>query len=297
MTIQEVLQSLRVDYLESGHHHCRDGWIQIAKCPFCSGSNYHLGYNVQNRFFTCWRCRWHHVIPTLIALGASYLQAKEFFAGSAPVRRQAEWDEVAKPKNLIVPKHIGPMLKQHRRYLIDRNFDPSEIASIWNVGGIGILGNLKWRLYLPITKDGVQVSWTTRSIVADAKLRYVSASEGQEAVNHKHVIYGADYCHQVIVVVEGPTDAWAVGPGAGALFGTAFTAQQLAKIASYARRFVCFDAASAAQRTARELCARLSVLPGTTENLVLNAKDPGSASRKELSKLRRYCGIDSVNID
>lgn len=291
MTIQELLRGLRVDFLESGHHHCRAGWLQIEKCPFCSSDNYHLGYNLQGKFFTCWRCRWHHAIPTLLELGASVKEAKEFFTDNS--NRQILKPEWEKPTNrkLKTPKFVEPLAKPHRRYLEGRKFDPDEIATVWNVGGIGMRGHLKWRLYIPIYLNGVQVSWTTRSVGKDAKQRYLSAAEDEEIMNHKHVVYGLDFCTQTVIAVEGPTDAWAIGPGAGGMFGTAFTSQQVAALARFPRRFVCFDAASPAQRTARELCERLSVLPGTTENIVLDAKDPGSASKKELAELREYCGI------
>ena len=291
MTIQDLLRGLRVDYLESGHQHCRPGWLQIRNCPFCSSSNYHLGFNLQAKFFTCWKCRYHHVVPTLIELGATVAQAKEFFTDSANSRVKPDWEKVKAKGKLVLPKHLEPLGPAHCRYLKARGFDPQEIATVWNVQGIGIMGALKWRLFIPIFLHGVQVSWTTRSISPEAKQRYLSAGATQEVVNHKHTIYGLDYCHQTVVAVEGPTDAWAIGPGAGAMFGTAFTDEQVAQLARFPRRYICFDAAPAAQRTARELCQRLSALPGTTENLILDAKDPGSASKEELQTLRHHCGI------
>ena len=288
MTLQELLRGLRVEFLESGHHHARLGWLQVKNCPWCGSDSYHLGYHLQKKFFTCWRCRWHPVIPTLLKLGASQSEAREFYLEVVP---RQEVRAVHRNLKLIEPKYAGALKKPHRRYLRDRDFNPAEIAAVWNVGGIGIRSNLKWRLYIPIHLRGEKVSWTTRSICPDARQRYISASAEEEVENHKHLLYGADYCHLSVVVVEGPTDVWAVGPGACGLFGTAFTAEQVVRLADFPYRFVCFDNSQPAQRAARQLCDRLSVYPGRTENIVLTAKDPGSASAEELLELKIHCGL------
>jgi hypothetical protein len=98
-------------------------------------------------------------------------------------------------------------------------------------------------------------------------------------------------CRHAIVITEGPTDAWAVGPGAGALFGTAFTPAQVAELVTIPRRVVCFDSSPAAQQQAAKLAEQLSCFPGITENVLLDAKDPGSATQKELRLLRRFAGL------
>ena len=113
----------------------------------------------------------------------------------------------------------------------------------------------------------------------------------QEAVNHKTLIYGADFCRHAIVVVEGPLDTWAIGPGAGALCGTGFTRAQVLAISRFPVRAICFDALPDAQKTARELCNLLRVLPGETYNVVLDSKDPGEAlttNPRELRQLRKH---------
>ena len=118
-------------------------------------------------------------------------------------------------------------------------------------------------------------------------MRYISASAEQEKINHKHLIYGQDFCHHSIIVVEGPLDAWRIGPGAGALFGTAFTTAQVRKIVKYPYRYIVFDSSAEAQRRARELAEQLSAFQGITETIELDAEDPGSASPKEIRRLRR----------
>lgn len=280
-SIDEILNELGIDFLRTGHHHCRPGWIQLRRCPFCSSDNYHLGFNVSVGFFSCWRCGGHSAWKVWEALGCK--------SPREVLRRIALGDTQEReiPRiSLQVPSGVAPMLPAHRRYLRDRGFDPEEVVRIWNVEGIGIAPRLGWRLFIPITYRGDVVSWTTRAI-GNSSQRYISASAEQERINHKHLIYGQDYCHHSIIVVEGPIDAWKVGPGAGALFGTAFTTAQVKKILEHPYRFIVFDSSSDAQQRAEELAEQLSPFPGVTQTVVLDAEDPGSASDREIKRLRK----------
>lgn len=247
-----------------------------------------MGWNLTSHYAHCWRCRGHHPAYVLRTLGAGREQAEEVLASltqGTPIKR-----EITRV-SLQEPKGRGPLLAAHRKYLRERGFDPKEISRIWGVEGIGMDVRLGWRLYIPITYQGVRVSWTTRSISLTARRRYISASAEQESMNHKSILYGVDLCHHSIVVVEGPTDAWAVGPGAAATFGTAFTTAQVNEIARFPYRFICFDASPEAQRNAVFLANQLSCFPGTTENVVLFAKDPGCAPEKELRALRKLARL------
>ena len=283
MTIQELLDNLKIEYLESGHHHSRPGWIQLKDCPFCSSDNYHLGFNVELKFFACWRCGGHHIIKTLLAFGVGYEKARKVVAGlDTPELNKPEISRVS----LQIPKGIGRLLDAHVRYLESRGFDPKEIERVWHVKGIGIASRLAWRIYIPIIYQGEVVSWTTRSIGREVSQRYISASAEEERINHKSLLYGQDYCYHSIIVVEGPTDVWNVGPGAVALFGTAFTSAQVKRLIQFPYRYIVFDSSDTAQTKADELANQLSTFPGTTQTVVLDADDPGSATRKEIKRLR-----------
>lgn len=285
MTIQEYLRSANVGFLESGHHHhCRPGWIQIQTCPFCGSDKYHLGINLTNLYGSCWSCGGHRIEKILQEFGATWQQAKAFVKDADITPTLYAKKERTKLKE---PTDRGPLMDAHKNYLLDRGFDPEELERIWKIEGIGIAVELKWRIYIPITQNGRRVSWTTRSISPTAQQRYISASADQEAVNHKDVVYGLDNCRHSVVIVEGPTDAWAIGPGAGCLFGVNFSAAQVRQLVRVPFRYVCFDSATKAQARAQELTSQLSSFPGQTENMVLDAKDPGSASQKELNALRR----------
>lgn len=191
------------------------------------------------------------------------------------------------------PKGVEPMLPAHRRYLRSRGFDPESLERLWGLQGIGPGYPLQWRVYIPIYDPfGQQVSWTTRKLT-DNGLRYRSASPDEESVSHKSILYGAHLARQSVVVVEGPADAWAIGPGAVATLGVAYTRLQAIELATrYPMRVVCFDASSDAQQRASELCAMLAPLPGVTERVELETgSDPGDAHPAELAELRQ-CYLD-----
>ena len=286
MTIQDILQELKIEYAESGHHHCRPGWIQIKHCPFCRSSNYHLGWNTQSNYASCWRCGSHYGPKVLEALGLPRRTKALFGRINTPPGPE---NRVRSQATLREPKGKGPIGRPHRQYLLGRGFSVKEISSLvnlWQVEGIGFAAKLGWRLYIPITYRSVKVSWTTRAIGNRVHQRYISASAEEEVINHKELVYGMDFCSHSIVVCEGPFDAWKIGPGAGALFGTTFTTAQVKLLVSIPRRFICFDSSPVAQRKANELACQLASFPGMTENIVIDAKDPGEASRKEIKLIR-----------
>ncbi len=283
MTIQETLSDLGVEYIESGSPHCRPGWIQI-NCPFCHSLKFHLGYNLDLGYFNCWRCGAKHTVQVLTRLGMPWKQAEEFWKTreKLPTRIKDR-----KRMGLKEPKGRTELLPPHRLYLEGRGFDPDEIERTWKIEAIGIAARLSWRIYIPVFVDQKKVSWTTRAIGKEVSQRYISAPAEEEAVSIKDTIYGLDYCLHSIVVVEGPTDAWRIGPGAGALFGTAFSTAQVLQLSSIPHRFICLDNSPEAQEKARDLAEQLACFPGETVNLEIDAADPGSASRKEVALIRR----------
>lgn len=287
-TIQEVLKSAKADFIESGHHHCRPGWIQLKQCPWCRSDNYHLGINLDLKFASCWKCGGHHLAQVFIKLGIAYKQAQGYFT-SLDTSEAIKLDRTR--GSLKEPPSRKSLLGAHRLYLRTRKFDPDKIQRIWKVQGIGIAARLAWRIYIPIILNNEVVSWTTRAIGDRVQQRYISASAEEESMDHKDLIYGRDYCNHSIVIVEGPTDAWRVGPGAGALFGTAFTPAQVLELADIPYRYICFDSSSIAQARARELAGQLSVFPGETHVVELDAADPGSAPEKEINALRKLAKL------
>lgn len=289
MDLVGLLQEANVPTLAQGHHHCRPGWVQLH-CPLCSGgSGWRLGLRVRGGYFSCWKCGKLNTWDVL----AELLDVTPSKAGKIlkelDLPDGVESIELDKRGKLVLPAGIEPMRAVHKRYLRnERELDPDEMAEVWGLQGIGRASKLAWRLFIPIHLQGKVVSWTTRSLDPKARLRYISAAPEEELLNHKHLLYGEDHCRHCIIVVEGPGDVWNIGKGAACTFGLVWSVQQIHQIAAYPVRVICFDNSPDAQRRAHRLADQLAPFPGTTYVVNLTTgSDPGSASRKEISKLRK----------
>lgn len=285
-TFPELLRELGIETRTEGAH-TRAGWIQMD-CPFCGtgARKYHLGYSAVGRYANCWKCGWHSELETLKALtGWRTTQARNALE---ELKRPESLNEVTpRPREIEVPPGVGPLLKNHRDYLRARRFDPDTVSRLWGVRGIGLAARLRWRLFLPIYSGGALVSWTTRATGDEARPRYISCPDAKEVIPHKRILYGADLARDSIVLVEGPTDAWRIGPGAVATFGTSLTAAQIVAASQYPRRVICFDNERTAQSVARRIEAALSTLPGETIRIEIDAKDPGELNDNEVTRIRR----------
>lgn len=287
MKFKDILSEYDIPTAPVGHHHARSGWIQID-CPYCGrdSQGWHMGYSITGNFVNCWRCGNHRLVNTLIEItGLSYGQVKKLL----DMLEHPHFEE--KRKNLgklVIPTGVGEMTGVHRRYLSDRGFDPSKIEKLWKVEGIYIVSRLSWRIWIPIHYHGEIVSWTTRSISNNPKItRYISAGENEEAMPHKELLYGEDFARHAIIVVEGIFDAWRIGQGAVATFGSGYSTEQLERIAKYPTRAICFDNEFEAQKRARKLSNDLSVFPGNTYNVTLDRKDAADESEENIERLRR----------
>ena len=290
MTFAELLQEYNIDYLEEGHEHCRDGWLQLD-CPRCTKNqqHYRLGYNVRFGYMNCWLCG--KMRPSEFLREMTNIPWKELQDALSNVVREVSVEKEKVTGTYTEPFGVSAMLRVHREYLRERGFPAKKTARLWEVGGIGGTGGrLDWRLFIPVIYKGRRVSWTTRHMRQDHTGRYISARPSEETHPHKHLLYGEDYARNGIIIVEAPTDVWNIGPGAVATFGTDYTPAQLEKMTRYPTRVICYDPTPDAQAKAKELRNSLSVFPGQTINVFLDADDPGEASDEEVRKIRQLIG-------
>lgn len=287
MTILEILDEFGVPYRQTGeHHHVTTGWVGMD-CPHCSpeSGKFRLGYNLAWNRMSCWVCGSQQLIPALCAItNQPYPKIKDLVGG---MDRSLVAKEEPIRGNLVLPVGVGTLLPIHRKYLKERRFDPDELEKMWKIQGIGFAPKLAWRIFIPIIFRGSVVSWTTRSVSDNHHARYRGASPSQERMRAKSLLYGEYHSRHSIIVCEGPTDVWRIGPGAVATLGVGTTRSQLIRMVRYPKRFVCFDSDKDAQRRAKDLCLQLLPMGGETHNIVLDAKDAGSAKPKEIKQLRR----------
>jgi hypothetical protein len=252
-----------------------------------------LGISLRTGVFSCWVCGVVRPGDTLALLAKITLPEALSLLKGARIRPGAI---DPRPRGTFRPPiGIGPMLAAHRQYLRGRGFEHvDQLSKLWGLGGIGRSPEYAWRVYAPVRLHGEAVSWTTRAVGAAAHgARYRSAPADREALPIKSVVYGNEYVRHSVVVVEGPADAWAGGPGFAALLGAAATKAQVRFLAGVPRRAVCFDAEPEARRRAEALCADLAPLGGVTDLIQLDhGADPADclktkAGRRELARLRR----------
>jgi hypothetical protein len=284
MKFIDILQEYHIPHKKEGHHHCRPGWVQLD-CPFCGKGTgkFHLGYSLSDNYCACWRCGGHHLIKVVAELtGLPYNQTAKLIGTLS-----TEKDKTTKKTGrLVIPPGVIPLMDVHRRYLMKRGFDWTQLVETWDVQGVGVGAKVSWSIFIPIHYRGEVVSWTTRAI-GKRNARYCSAAQEEESIPHKDLLFGEDYCTHTIIITEGPFDVFMIGPGAVATFGTAYSSSQVSKMTRYPRRYVCFDNDRESQRRANFLCDQLSVFAGDTYNIHLTSKDAGEACPKELAALRR----------
>lgn len=286
ISVPDLLSQLRIDHrLPGTHRHVSTNFIGVD-CPWCSpaAQSWKLGIHRSGRFATCWLCGSKPVVEALVRLSGRPWQEVRGLLGDL---RPADGPRITPRGRLALPPGLGPLAPQHAAYLRTRRFCPETLERLWGLQGIGIAGSLSWRIFIPVVAEGQTVSWTTRAIGEQNPRRYISARPDQEAVPIKDVVLGADYVRHAVVICEGPFDAFRIGPGAVCTFGVNVSRAQRAWLSRIPLRVVCLDSSEDAQRRAASLCRELALFPGNTENVVLDAADPGEAPESEVRQLRR----------
>lgn len=288
MDITELLSELNIEYREHGASpNVGHGWVGV-NCPMCGSGKHIMGINLRSVAATCFYCGRHKLADVLSA--ACGRPVREIL----PLIRQLDaWGDswtpgTVKPTGRYTPPPgVGELLSAHKRVLKQWGFDPAECARHWGIGGIGPMGDYKWRLFIPIVRGGKPVSWTTRAVGEQIALRYRSANPEHESVPAKHCLWGEDYVLHSAVIVEGFKGAMAIGPGAVATLGVSYTEHQMIRMSWFARRTIVFDNEPNAQRRAAVLADALSVFPGETYVACLSGAQPDSSPADEIAELRR----------
>lgn len=272
-----------------GNRHYREGWVNTP-CPYCQTTDkYHMGFSEAYWNAVCWRCgkqnSWDAIQKLQPAVTRSDLQ-KAYSGRRAP-------KELIKPTGTYSAPEVSPLRKSQWEYLQSRGYNPAALVKEWGVQGIkkGTVWRdrrLRSRVFVPIHYKGKAVSWTSRAVDEQDPQRWLSAALKEETICHKDIVYGWDAVRHTAVIVEGPTDAWAIGPGAVATCGTGFTTSQILLLSYAMRRVLCFDRSSAAQRRAKEMANELSTYPGETIIVEIETgDDPGEANKDEIEEIRK----------
>lgn len=290
------LRDYRIPHFLEGKN-VRPGCVSV-RCPVCTDHSNHGNFNPATGGYFCWRCGGHsttRIISRLI--GVPFAEADRVFHEYDQL--SASRDTLNKRKRggagaIELPgEDLGP---NHRAYLAGRGFDPDFLVSTYGIRGTGPAcrwqgSDFRLRVIIPIHDEhGRLVNFQGRDITNRQELRYKGPPVELVVKHHKELVYGA---HLVtgrrVVVVEGVFDAWRMGPGFVATFGTSLTPAQVATLANWDEIFFMFDPEPEAQARAREYGGQLAALGRKIEIIRADygGRDPGDLTAKEAEEIRK----------
>lgn len=284
-------QELRIPYTTAGHHHCHDGWVQ-THCPQCSDGRhgFHLGFSLDRGNANCWRCGPIRIVDAVRGLArVSPDRAWELVRKYGDGRKGGKRAPVARKRAVECPPELGDLLPQHLRYLERRGLDLS-IVKEWGLRGTAHMsGRWSWRVVSPICNQSAEVvAYVGRAIHREAKPPYRMTEDEKCAEDPRGFVYGIQKVPgKTVIVVEGPADAWNMGPPACATLGMDWKPEQANRLRQFQNRFIMFDPEPKAQRRALELAQWLSQFSGNTEVISGLPSDPGSLSHQRVRRIRR----------
>ena len=299
MTVPEYLSSKGIRYWIRGKN-TRKGHISI-QCLFHSDRSNHLNISLGTGLFKCWVCGEKGSFSKLIKTieNCEWYEVKKIIQGIQFDDRAIDDEAPAVHPNTNLLKEFLPVLSPlHKRYLMERNFDPEFIQSKYGVMGTEVYGEWKWRLVIPVVMDKKVVSFVARDVTGKSDLRYMSCLEDKAIIKRRDLVYNLDSIQDVMVIVEGPTDVWRMGGGFVATLSTAFSPGQMVAIIKKKpkRVFVLYDPEGPAQASAVKLARNLSAVAGIPVeryevDLGFNPdgkkKDPGDLSDDDAKNLRK----------
>ena len=218
--------------------------------------------------------------------------------------------DVAPPPLMELPHDAVPVTdlpEDHHAvaYLRTRGFDLVELVRLWDVRYVSGWSQTRAanRILIPVYRPRLQFGTTELedTVVAGWQARFIGDAGPRtpkymfpDGFQKAKILYGLPQARQTmgaVILCEGPTDVWRVGPGAIASFGLHVSRDQLLLLVHHfqGRPIVILPdsgAADAARSTADKLRAIRSV--GGSDNRVVVAElpasrdDPGDCSGEEI---------------
>jgi DNA primase len=286
--ILSYLQSRGIPYSHSGNN-VSSGWIGI-NCQFCIDHSDHLGINLYSKAFSCFKCAETGSAIKLVSVidGVSEKEAwgiiSEFGGVTfTPVEKQYQ-------SKCQLPVGATKKFSQiHLDFLAKRRYDVKVISS-YDLYATGPVGTYKHRIIFPVFMNGRMVSFTGRDVTGTSKSPYYNSSEEYSVRDVKQCLYNMDsVINDTAVVVEGPLDAWRIGEGAVATFGTKYTKEQIRLLRGMKRVFVLFDAD--AIPLAHKFAHDVASFVKHVEVLELSEGDPDNLNDDDVRALRKELGL------
>jgi len=273
------------------------GWISIP-CPFCPDPDpsYHLGISPQKRV-TCWRCGHRGSVVDLVF----HLDPGKDVAQTLKNFRLFSINELKKDilirsgENCQLPKHATKVFPQaHLNYLLGRRFDPDFLIKKYDLYATGPIFSKeekewRYRIVIPIYFRSQIVNFTGLDITKTQKQKYKHNKNELSLVPMKEILYNLDSVVDKMLVVEGTSDVWRMGPGTVATMGIEFTHAQINLIreARPKKVVIMYDSEPFAIEAAKDFRSALQRLKINSFVLPLSKGDPADLSEEEVREIRR----------
>lgn len=276
-------------------------------CPFCvssKGSKTLTGaffLNSENNFFeTCFRCGSHKGSEVISAfLDISEHEANKLirnYDSELVIRKEKTKKNHCEEVDLSFAS--GKLDSNYSEYLQKRGFNPVELTRYADLRYTLHFGEMFSRIVFPIYYRGKIISYTSRSILPDAEIRYISCKAEDEVIDHKHICYGLDHFNSdKVLLVESPINSLKLGNDTClATFGISFTEEQVNLLKNFKKIDILFDSEARAQKKAMELAKELKYF-STCRVIDLefkNGKDLGDCTKEELQTIRKELGVKPI---
>jgi hypothetical protein len=286
-----------------------------APCCWCHGSSTSptpLGFHRTGGYVTCFRCGSHPLVHTIARiLHLSIPQAQAIRGQYTYADASQKSLEITFASSCTPPG--GPLTPRYRAYLESRGLDPELIALEYGVLASGPI--CRWygetrdwkgvdfsdRLVVPISdRLGRVVAFQGRTIARNEPMRWKFPPLDRVAAHYKETLYNL-HRHQgdTVAVVEGIPDAWKLGRGSVASYGTSMSQTQIRLLGGFRRVVMLFDSEPAAQARARRVAREISALGARVDVCDLQlplgpsgkALDIGDLGSAEVQAIRREIGI------
>ena len=300
--IRAYLQFTNTPIFEAGKGVTR-GWIGV-QCIYCSDDHNHLGINLTFKGFSCWKCEAKGSLITFIQdleninYGAA-LRRIDDFQSLEPTEVETR-ERLEDNRQDILPLHCDDQFTAgQRRYLQGRRFDPEMLRVHWGLRAGPIYGPWKYRIIIPVQVGGRTMTWIGMSTINDG-VRYKAAPVEQSFIPTSELLYGVDKVQKggilvkpSVLVVEGVTDVWRIGPGAIATLGMGITEDKLYQLLRLdaGTYYIMFDGEDEAALNATKLANALSKRGKQVEVMELDEGDPDDLTDEEANKVRSMIGL------
>jgi hypothetical protein len=149
----------------------------------------------------------------------------------------------------------------------------------------------RFRIIIPVIMNGKIHCFTGRDYTGKNPLKYYSSSKQNSVTPIDECLYGIDnVVSDKVVIVEGPTDVWRLGPGSVATFGKNFSIAQIRLLLKYniSTAYIFYDKNDpSAHKKSTELLIMLRSLKIKSDILDYGQTDPGDLDQEEANNLMK----------